>query len=122
MKREEIFEYAKNVYGTVPEFLWKKYPTYAVLRGENTDKWYAVVMKVSRNKLGIGGDGDVEIMNVKCDPEMVPALSQTRGFLPGYHMNKDNWISILLDGTVDEIKILDFLDRSFELIEGKTDK
>lgn len=45
-------------------------------------------------------------------------LTQTYGFLPGYHMNKKYWITMLLDGTVSEAKILDFLDMSYDLIDG----
>lgn len=119
MDREEIFEYAKKVYGTAPEYLWKKYPDYAVLRTQDTKKWYAVIMKVPKEKLGMKDSGDVEIMNVKCEPEMVHVLIQAEGFFPRYHMNKEHWISILLDGTVGEIKILDFLDRSYELLDKK---
>lgn len=117
MKREEIFEYAKKVYGTEPEYLWGRYPSYAVLRMKETDKWYAVLMSVPMEKLGMEGDGETEILNVKCDPKMAEFLVQSKGFLPAYHMNKKNWISILLDGTVNEIKILDFLDRSYEQVE-----
>lgn len=118
MERQEIFDYAKKVYGTVPEYLWKQYPDYAVLRIKETDKWYAVIMNVPRDKLGIEGSGKVEILNVKCNPEMAASLIQAQGFLTGYHMNKNHWISILLDGTVGEIMILDLLDRSYELIES----
>lgn len=118
MERQEIFDYAKKVYGTVPAYPWKQYPDYAVLRIKETDKWYAVIMSVPRDKLGIEGSGKVEILNVKCNPEMAASLVQAQGFLPGYHMNKNHWISILLDGTVGEIMILDLLDRSYELIES----
>ncbi len=76
-------------------------------------------MKVPREKLGIDGEGEVGILNVKCEPEMVHSLSHAEGFLPGYHMNIEHWLSILLDGTVEEIKILDFLDRSYELPDRK---
>lgn len=119
MKREEIFEYAKNVYGSEPEYLWKQNPTAAILRTKDAEKWYAVIMSVSREKLGLEGDGDAEIIDVKCDPAIVSTLVQAQGFLPAYHMNKDHWITILLDGTVDEIKILDFLDKSYELVDQK---
>ena len=117
MKREEIFQYVKEQYGTEPEYLWKKDPDSAVLRHKN-GKWYAVIMNVEKSKLGLSGDSTVEIMDVKCDPEMTSMIIQTYGFLPGYHMNKRHWITILLDGTVSESKILDFLDMSYDLIDG----
>ena len=69
-------------------------------------------------RLGLEGDTKVDIIDVKCDPDMVGLLTQTYGFLPGYHMNKKYWITMLLDGTVSEAKILDFLDMSYDLIDG----
>lgn len=119
MKREEIYEYVKKQYGTVPEYLWKESPESAVLRHPN-GKWYAVLMQVEKSKLGLEGDTKVDIIDVKCDPDMVGLLTQTYGFLPGYHMNKKYWLTMLLDGTVSEAKILDFLDMSYDLIDGKS--
>lgn len=118
LKREEIFEYVKKQYGTVPEYLWETLPKSAVLRHKN-GKWYAVLMQVEKSKLGLKEDGEVEIINVKCEPDMVSLLTQTYGFLPGYHMNKKYWITMLLDGSVSEAKILDFLDMSYDLIDRK---
>lgn len=118
LKREEIYEYVKKQYGTVPEYLWKESPESAVLRHPN-GKWYAVLMQVEKSKLGLEGDTKVDIIDVKCDPDMVGLLTETYGFLPGYHMNKKYWITMLLDGTVSEAKILDFLDMSYDLIDGK---
>lgn len=116
MDREEIFEYVKKQYGTIPEYLWSSSPDSAVLRHHN-GKWYAVIMNVERSKLGLDGDDTVEIIDVKCDPEMTGMIIQTYGFLPGYHMNNQHWITILLDGIVGESKILDFLDMSYDLID-----
>ena len=117
MKREEIYEYVKKQYGTVPEYLWKESPESAVLRHKN-GKWYAVLMQVEKSRLGLEGDTKVDILDVKCDADMVGLLTQTYGFLLGYHMNKKYWITMLLDGTVSEAKILDFLDMSYDLIDG----
>ena len=120
MKREEIFQYVKEQYGTEPEYLWKKDPDSAVLRHKN-GKWYAAILWVEKSKLGLEEEGMVDVINVKCEPDMVGLLTQTYGFLPGYHMNKKYWITMLLDGTVSEAKILDFLDMSYDLIDGKKD-
>ena len=108
MKREEIFQYVKEQYGTEPEYLWKKDPDSAVLRHKN-GKWYAIIMAVEKETLGL---------DVKCDPDLVGMLIQTYGFLPGYHMNKRHWITILLDESVSEAKTLDFLDMSYDLIDS----
>lgn len=120
MKREEIFEYVKKQYGTIPEYLWKSSPENAILRHKK-GKWYAAILRVEKSKLGLKEEGSVDIINVKCESDMVGLLTQTYGFLPGYHMNKKYWITMLLDGSVSEAKILDFLDMSYDLIDGKKD-
>ena len=79
------------------------------------------VLRRTQSKLGLKEEGSVDIINVKCEPDMVGLLTQTYGFLPGYHMNKKYWITMLLDGSVSEAKILDFLDMSYDLIDGKKD-
>ena len=75
-------------------------------------------MTVEKSKLGLEGKESVDIMDVKCDPDMTNLIIQTHGFLPGYHMNKQHWITILLYGSVSKAKILDFLDMSYDLIDG----
>lgn len=46
-------------------------------------------------------------------------LKQKKGFFPAYHMNKDSWISILLDGSVSEEEIKNLLDLSYKLTMKK---
>ncbi len=113
MDRQKIFEYVLEKYNTRPEYLWMKYPTYAVLRHENNGKWYGIVMNVPRCKLGLDGNDTVDILDVKCEPLMVDMLCRRPGFFPGYHMNKANWVSILLDGTVPDKEVFSLLDESF---------
>ncbi len=69
MKTEEIFKYVQKQYGTVPEYLWSTSPDSAVLRHKN-GKWYAVIMTIEKSKLGLEGKEPVDIMDVKCDPDM----------------------------------------------------
>ena len=121
MKKEEIFEYVQKQYGTVPEYLWSKLPDSAVLRHKD-GKWYAVIMTVEKSKLGLEGKEPVDIMDVKCDPDMTNMIIQTYGFLPGYHMNKQHWISIILDGSMEREDILRLIQDSFDLTAPKIGK
>lgn len=54
MNREEIFEYIKEKYNTIPEYLWNKYPLYAVFKHSNS-KWYGIIMNISKENLGLEG-------------------------------------------------------------------
>lgn len=117
--REIILAYGKKKYQSEAEYLWESTPDAAVLRHKDNRKWYALVMKVNRARLGLCGEGEVDILNVKCDPDMVMMLQGAKGFLPAYHMSKTKWISVLLDGTVEKNTVLDLLDRSFSLTAKK---
>lgn len=114
-QRNAVFKYAKDRYGTEPDYLWPQYPGYAVLRHDADRRWYAIVMDVARKKLGIDGDGQVDVIDVKCRPERIETLRGKKGFLPAYHMNKRHWISILLDGSVPLEEIYKCFDESYGL-------
>ena len=118
MDRKDVFEYVKKQYGTVPEYLWKESPESAVLRHKN-GKWYAVLMQVKKSKLELEGEGTVDIINVKCEPDMVGVLIETYGFLPGYHMNKEHWVSVILDGSMKNEDICRLIEESFALTAPK---
>lgn len=118
MTREEIFDYVRSEYGTEPDYPWDG-NTGAVLRCSKNKKWYGLIMGVERKHLGLAGDGTVDVLNVKCDPLMIDLLVNTPGFMRAYHMNKRLWVTILLDGTVEREKILDYIDWSYKLVSGK---
>lgn len=113
-----IFDYVKKRFGTEPEYLWKKYPNYAVFRNQHSKKWYALIADVKKENLGLKGDEYVWIMNVKCDPMMIGSFINRKGFLPAYHMNKEHWMSIMIDdpGIVME-EILSILEMSYEIVD-----
>ena len=102
MKREEIFQYVKEQYGTEPEYLWKKDPDSAVLRHKN-GKWYAIIMVVEKKILGLEEDGNIDILDVKCDPDLAIELREQYSYvMPGYHANKKYWNTIVYDKAKEE--------------------
>ena len=114
MNRQTITYYIKKKYGVSPEYLWKRYPDYAVFRHEDNNKWFALTAGVSGTKLGMAGDALVDVINLKIDDLFFrDMLIREEGIFPGYHMNKQHWISVLLDGTVSERQIYDLIDMSY---------
>ena len=112
--RDELFAYVKKKYRTSPEYLWMRYPNYAVLRHGDNQKWFALIMDVPGPKLGLDRKDNVDMLSVKMrDPLLADILVRQEGFLRGYHIGKGNWISILLDGTVAFEEIRKWLDESF---------
>ena len=61
-----------------------------MFRPPGNRKWFAIVMDVPDEKLGLEGDAIADIVNVKLDPGLVDELSTRDGFLPAYHMNKNS--------------------------------
>ena len=58
--------------------------------------------------------------NVKCDPEKAIELrEQFASVLPGYHMNKKLWNTVLVDGSVPTHQVLEFIDDSYMLVARK---
>lgn len=70
-------------------------PDSAILRNDN-GKWYAVFMNLEGFKIGLDTKDRVDIMVVKCKPDMISVMTHMKGFLPGYYMDKSNWMTILL--------------------------
>ena len=121
-QRNRVTDYVQDRYGAEPEFLWKKYPGYAVFRQPASKKWFALVVDIPRDRLGLEGEGNVDIMDVKCGPLMVGSLLAQDGFLPAYHMSKSSWISILLDETVPDEQIYPLLELSYDSVAPKQKK
>lgn len=122
VSRVDILKYVEENYKTKPEHLWEKYPSYGVLRHKGNRKWYAILMDVPRNRVGLEGEETIDILDVKCEPDMIVSLSSQKGFFPAYHMNKKHWITIILDGTVADHEIYNLIDMSYEMTKTRTRK
>ena len=72
-------------------------------------------MDIPKNKLGLEGNEKIDVVNFKCEPELVYILRSERGIFPAYHMNKENWLTAALDGSLPEERIRMLLEMSFRL-------
>ena len=99
------------------EYLWEKSPDTAVLRHDDNQKWYAVLMKTSWEKLDKAREGHVEVVNLKHD--QVANLLLENGIYPAFHMNKRYWISLPLDDTLSDEQIVKLFERSWFLTSKK---
>lgn len=122
LQRDRIIQYAQDTFGTEAEYLWADAPNYAVLRRSASRKWYAIIMDVPSNRLGLAGEELIDVMNVKCSTIMIGSLLSEKGFLPAYHMNKNYWISILLNDTVPDNQIFPLLELSYDIVAPKRRK
>ncbi len=117
--RNDVLDLAKEKYKTDAEYPWAKFPSYAVLRHSDNKKWYAVIMNIPKEKLGIYGGGNVDVINLKNSPIALGGLIMSGGIFPAYHMSKGSWISVLLDGSVEMDEIKTLLDISYQMTQKK---
>ena len=114
MSREDLERLISDNYGAEAEYPWLKYPNYAVFRHKSNRKWFALVADVPKNKLGLPETGILDVVNFKCSPLLIGSLLGERGFFPAYHMSKENWITVALDGSVSDEQIKALLDWSYD--------
>ena len=117
MTRQKLFTWIRQQYGTEPEYPWHDWN--AVLRHNDNNKWYGVVLEVSADKLGLPEAGIVDVLNVKSDPLLIGSLRGQDGYFPAYHMNKEKWLSIQLGKPELDDAIKDLLSLSYELTAPK---
>lgn len=122
MNRSELEKFISDNYVCTSDFPWVQYPSFRVFRHPNNKKWFAVIMDIPKNKIGLPSDDMISVVNLKSDPIMVGSLLRENGFFPAYHMTKNSWITVALDGSADDEKIKMLLDMSFEATAVKLKK
>ena len=116
MTKTELLDYVRDTYSVDPDYPWEDEGY--VLRHVSR-KWFAVGMEVPYARLGLERDGMADIIDVKCSPLMMGDYLQQPGILPGYHMNKEHWLTILLDGSAENELIRELLEISYNLTKEK---
>ncbi|MEP6583398.1 MAG: MmcQ/YjbR family DNA-binding protein [Ginsengibacter sp.] len=103
MNIEDLREYALSLNGATESFPF----------GNET-----LVFKVNSKIFLLASlSSDVLQFNVKCDPEYAEELREKyASILPGYHMNKKHWNTIIVDGTISNAQIKEFIKDSYYLV------
>ena len=71
----------------------------------------------------VGLDDEQLSFNVKCDPDKAIELREEYAcVLPGYHMNKKHWNTIVVDGSVASKQLKEWIDWSYKLVSQKKKK
>lgn len=115
--RERVFDVAESRYGAKLARKWPgKNPDYVVLMHPVSRKWFGLVADVPGRFLGLDGVDKLDILNVKADPLLVSSLLREEGYHSAWHMNKEHWVTVRLDGSVPFEQIEGLLDMSFSLV------
>ena len=122
MTRAELTHCIFDTYGVEPDYPFHGDDTSAVFRHAGNRKWFALVMNIPVQKLGLPTDARIDIVNMKCDPLLIGSFRGLPGLFPAYHMNRENWITAALDGSAPEDKLRLVLDMSYTATAPKLRK
>lgn len=117
MDRKGLKQYILDNYNCEVDHPWMKYPGHEVFRAKSSHKWFALIMNISQDKLGLTGKGMLDVVNLKCDPFLIVDLQREKGFFPAYHMSKTHWFTVALTPDVSDDKIKMLVDMSFEAVK-----
>ncbi|MCR4941501.1 MAG: MmcQ/YjbR family DNA-binding protein, partial [Campylobacter sp.] len=106
---KKISDYILKKFGVNPTYPWAKYPQFAVFKHEKNQKWFALLIKIDAKKTDFKElyEGEISLLNLKCDPELAYLLCDNDKISKAYHMNKKLWISINLNSKIDDTQIFD---------------
>lgn len=97
MTREELEALVLDTYGISADHPFEDDLETGVFRHTGSGKWFAIAMRVSERRLGRTGDAALDVVNLKCAPEVVESLVGAEpGIYPAYHMNKTHWLTVAL--------------------------
>ena len=113
--KDDYVAWIKTQFGAEPDFPWPDTPDYCVFRCPN-EKWFALLMKIKYRQLGLTGDEEIWVVNMKADQAEIPNLIDKKSIFPAWHMNKKHWITVLLTAATDFEKLCGLTQKSYELV------
>lgn len=119
MNRNELIQYIQKEYICDVDYPWEKYPDYVVIRRRDNQKWFAGIFNIHGQQVGLDISESLDVINLKCDPDLIPNLIHESGIYPAYHMNKQHWISVDIERYEDAEKFKMLVDMSYRLVGKK---
>ncbi len=113
---KEILDSVFIKYGVSPEYPFEDDNETAVLRRADNQKWFGIIMSISPKKIGLNGADNIDVMNVKIDPEELNRILDNERYFRAYHMNKKMWTTVILDGRLPTDEIMKRIEDSYSLI------
>ncbi len=118
--RQWVIDYIKSEYNVESDTPFADSPETIVFRNKKNKKWFGIIIgNLPKDRLGLDSSDRADIINLKCDPLFSFNVVNNEGVFKAYHMNKEHWISVLLDGSVDMKEISFLINMSYALVDKK---
>ena len=114
--KDDYIAWIKSRFGAEPDYPWPDDAPYSFVFRCPNEKWFALVMRIKYRQLGLTGDENVWVVNMKADQDAIPNLIDHKSIFPAWHMNKKHWITILLTAVTDFNKLCELTGKSFTLV------
>ena len=117
---EDVLRYVKERYNSTIVKPFKTNPDIKALV-TTKNKWYALFLDVEYSKLQKDSlvDSKVKIINLKHLSSEISTVINNRNIFPSYHMNKNHWISVVLDNNIDIEYVKELIELSYNLVNNK---
>ena len=116
LTREQVLDIALSLPGAAADQPFEGDFDSTVLRHGGTGKWFGLLMRAPRDRVGLSGEGQAEVLNLKCDPLLGHGLAEAQPDIrPAWHMNKHHWITVRLEGEVTEDQLRGLIELSYRL-------
>ena len=113
MNKQEIINYCLTLPNTFEDYPFPDDNISVVMKHLENKKWFALLMEV-KGKL---------YLNIKTEPSYSELLRSAYDYIiPGYHMNKEHWNTIIIDDKVDVSLVKELIEQSYELTKGNIHK
>lgn len=114
--------YLSKTFGDSFDHPFEKHPNYLSFR--LLGKWYALLFPLSLGKLadvsGEIAEREVDVVNIKVNPDKMSDLLDQDGIYPSYHMSKKTWVSVVLDDNLSDEYLFDLVSQSRYLVNPNT--
>lgn len=116
MNRNELIQYIQGEYICGVDYPWGKYPDYVVIRRRDNQKWFAGIFAIHGPQVGLDTNESFDVVNLKCESELILSIIRESGIYPTCHMNKQHWISVDIERYEDIEKLKIIVDMSYRLV------
>lgn len=114
--KDNYIAWIKSQFGAEPDFPWPDDAPWSFVFRCPNEKWFALVMRIKYRQLGLTGDEEVWVVNMKASQDEIPNLIDKKSIFPAWHMNKKHWITVLLTAVTDFEKLCELTQKSWELV------
>jgi len=114
--KDNYIAWIKSQFGAEPDYPWPDDAPYSFVFRCPNEKWFALVMRIKYRQLGLTGDEEVWVVNMKASQDEIPNLIDKKSIFPAWHMNKKHWITVLLTAATDFEKLCELTQKSWELV------